>query len=307
MIRWKKRFSLIGVASLLIAPAVSAQPAKPSRAEILFREGREAKARNDMVTACAKFEESVSLTRAPGAILNLAVCEEQKSHLVSALKLWNEGIGALPARDERLAPSKERAAALMKSIPKLSIRVEPQTEAVQIEIDGESVPANEANSPRPVDPGRHKVSAKSGDRSGETSVTVTLGEQKEVTVTLRESAKKEGSSNKLRTAGFVVGGVGALGLVTFAVTAGIIQGYRGTLEKECDAQKQCTPAGIDAVSSGQTLTPINAAALIVGAVGVSAGVTLVLLGAPKSPAQPSAAIRASGMPGGFAASVVGTF
>jgi len=111
----------------------------------------------------------------------------------------------------------------------------------------------------------------------------------------------------MRTAGFVVGGVGVLGLVAFGVTAGMIQGYRGTLEKECNAQKQCSPAGLDAVSSGQTLTPINTAALIVGAIGVGAGVTLVLLGGPKSPTQPSAAIRASGTPGGFSASIFGTF
>lgn len=301
--------ALLGVTGLLFTPEVSAESAKPSRAEILFREGREAKSRGDEETACAKFEESAKLARAPGALMNLAECKEQKGQLLSADKLWREAIAALPAKDERLPISKERVAELAKKIPQVTIRIEPDaSDDVELEIDGAVVPSSKANSPQRVDPGEHTITAKSGDRSGETSVSVAIGEKKNVTLTLSGgSAKKPSSSSGLRTGGFVAGGVGVLGLVAFGVTAGLIQGHRGTIEEECNAQKQCTPAGLEAVSSGQTLTPINTAALIVGAVGLSAGVTLVLLGAPKSSAQPSAAIRATGTPGGFSASIVGTF
>lgn len=283
----------------------SAQPAKPSRAEVLFREGREAKSRGDMSTACAKFEESVSLSRAPGALINLADCEEAKQHLLGASKLWTEAISLLKEPDERLPVARKRAATLVTQIPRVVVHIEPNDPHVQLEVDGEPVASDKLTSPLLVDPGTHTIVAKLEERSGKTSVTVEAGERKEVTITIAGgSLAKPGT---LRTAGFVAGGVGVVGLIGFGVTAGLIQGHRGTIEKECNAQKQCSAAGLEAVSSGQTLTPINTAALIVGVVGVSAGVTLVLLGSRNSSEKPSTALYIGGAPGGISAALTGRF
>ncbi len=289
----------------LAAPTAQAESGKPSRAEVLFREGREAVGRNDMVTACAKFEASVGLARRPGPLLNLADCEERAGHLVSASKMWREVIQGLSTADDRLTAAKQREADLMKKLPMLSIRVTPLVEGTRIEIDGVAVPVGDLDTPQPVDPGNHKIIAKAGSWSGELEVSIAVGEKKEVRLTLEE--KKGSSGSGMRTVGFVAGGVGVLGIVGFGVTAGLIQGYRGTLEKECNADKLCTPVGLDAVASGKTVTPINTAALIVGVVGLSAGITLVLLGAPKATTKPTAALRMIGTPSGLSAGIVGTF
>ncbi len=300
----KLGIGLICAATLLVGTDAWAQPGKPSRAEILFREGRDAKSRGDKATACAKFEESVSLARAPGALMNLADCEEDKQHLLNASKLWAEAINALKEPDERLAPARKRASTLITKIPRVVVHVDPDDENVQLEVDGNPVPADKAGSPLLVDPGAHTIVAKSGERSGKTTVTIDAQERKDVTITLQGGSVQ---SSTLRTTGFVIGGVGVAGLIGFGVTAGLIQGYRGTIERECNAQKQCSDIGLEAVSSGQSLTPINTAALIVGAVGVSAGVTLVLLSSRKSPTPTSTAFHIGGAPNGFSASFSGTF
>ena len=294
------------LACLLAAGTASAQPAKPSQAEIVFREGREAVSRGDMATACAKFEESVKLSRAPGPLLNFADCEERSGRLLSARKVWREGMEQLPPGDERLAVAKRRAEQLEEKIPKLSIRISPATKDARIEVDGAPAEAEAL-----VDPGSHDIVVKAGEQTGKTSVSVAIGERKEVTVSLggEGNGKPVSKPNPaLRTAGLVVGGVGVLGLAAFGVTAGLIQGHRGTVAESCNAEKLCTPEGLAAVESGKTLTPLNTAALVVGAVGVTVGVTLFLLGSSSSSSsKPTAALRTIGGPGGFSTSIVGTF
>jgi hypothetical protein len=295
------------VAASFATPA-AAQPAKPLPAERIFREGREAVTRGDMETACAKFAESVALVRAPGPMLNLADCEERKGRLVSAARLWKEGIDLLEPRDARRAPAEERAIALDKRLPRITVRVTPPVDRAEIAIDGVALPPAEASAPQPIDPGDHEVSAKAGERSGRVKVSIAEGERKDVSVSLAPvtgpTAPAPATASPLRTAGFVAGGVGLLGLGAFGVTAALIQSERAVLKDECNAQKQCTPEGLQAVESGKVLTPINTAALIVGAVGVTAGITLILLSpSPKASTKPTVGLQA----GPSSASLVGTF
>jgi hypothetical protein len=292
-------------AAALAASPASGQPSKGKRAEAIFREGREAAAKGDMKTACAKFEESVSLARAPGPILNLADCEEKRGQLVSAAKRWAEGIELLGARDERMAFAKERAAALDKRLPRLRVSVEPGPASgsgaeIRVSIDGVEITAEEASKPLPVDPGEHAITAVAGEKTGRETIKIAEGESREVTLKLTEAKaplpapKEEGSP--LRTAGYVAGGIGIVGLAVFGVTGGLMASHHGVVSDHCNANRECDAEGLAAVDSGKALGPINTAALIVGIAGVAAGVTLILL-AP-SPSAPSAALRAGVAPGG---------
>ena len=114
----------------------------------------------------------------------------------------------------------------------------------------------------------------------------------------------EEPSTGLRTAGFIAGGVGFAGLVVFGVTAGLLADYNATVVKSCDANKTCNQAGFDAAEAGKTLGPVNAAGLVVGALGLGIGVTLLVLSpSPKS----STSLRVTTAPGVASASCVGTF
>src|SRR5262245_19238484 len=104
--------ALAGCLAVLAAGPAHAGDAEERRAETLFREGREALARGDNTTACAKFAESVRHTRRPGPLLNLAQCDEQRGDIVAALQRWSEGLALLPAGDERAAVARAHVDAL---------------------------------------------------------------------------------------------------------------------------------------------------------------------------------------------------
>ncbi|NUQ79389.1 MAG: hypothetical protein HUU21_38250 [Polyangiaceae bacterium] len=289
------------------------QPSEGTRAEMIFREGREAASKGDMEKACAKFEESVALARAPGPVLNLADCEERRGRLVLAARRWAEGLELLAPQDERVAFAKERAAALDKRLPRLRVSVElgPEVQsgaAISISIDGVEVPAEEASKARPIDPGEHEIVVTAGEKAGRAKLKIAEGERREVTVKVTGGempAAPEKASSPLRTAGFVAGGVGLAGLAVFGVTGGLMASHHAAVSDHCDANKRCDAEGLDAAESGKALVPINTAALIIGMTGVAAGVTLILLN--PSPAAPSAAFRAGAFPGGAWARVEGAF
>jgi hypothetical protein len=307
----------MAAAALAASPALG-QSSQAKRAESIFREGREAATKGDMKTACANFEESVSLARAPGPILNLADCEEQRGRLVSAAKRWAEGLELLEPGDERVAFAKKRAAALDKRLPRIRVSLDLGPEIkpgadIRVSIGGVEMPAEEANKPQPVDPGEIMIVAVAGQTTGGAKVRISEGERQEVTVKVGGEPNKmipelpvpDKPSSPMRTAGFVAGGVGVAGLVVFGVTGGLMASYHGVVSDRCTANKQCDAEGLKAVESGKSLTPINTAALIVGIAGVAAGVTLILLS--PSPSAPSVALRAGASPGGAWASVEAAF
>jgi hypothetical protein len=305
------------MAAVMLAgrPAFSQAGGKKKQAEAIFREGREAAAKGDMETACARFEESVNLARAPGPILNLADCEEKSGRLVSAAKRWAEGLELLEPGDERMAFAKDRAAALDKRLPRLRVSVDrgPElnsAEEIRVAIDGVEMPASEAKSPRPVDPGSHEIVASAGGKTAREAVKVGEGDRREVTLKLGytiegPSSQQGSSSSPVRTAGFVVAGVGVVGLVAFGVTGGLMASHHGVVSEHCDANKLCDAEGLDAAAAGRSLSPINTIAFLVGITGVTAGVTLILLS--PSPQAPAVAVRAGAAPGGAWARVEAAF
>jgi hypothetical protein len=306
----------VTAAAALATRTASGQPSQGKRAEIVFREGREAAAKGDMKTACAKFEESVSLARAAGPILNLADCEERGGRLVSAAKRWAEGLDLLEPGDERVAFAKKRAAALDKRLPRIKVTVDlgPENKSdveVLVAIDGVSRPASEMEGPQPIDPGEHEISATAGDKKGREKVTIAEGERREVTV--KVGGEPEGPtkpvartpSSPMRTAGLVGVGVGVAGLVVFGVTGGLMASYHGVVSDHCNADRFCDPEGLDAAESGRALGPINTVGLIVGITGVAAGTALILLS--PSPGAPAVALRAGAGPGGAWARVEAAF
>lgn len=86
-------------------------------AETLFREGRAAADEGNYLVACPKFEESYKLDPAPGTLLNLADCEENRGQLVKAWQHFRQLHDRLPATDERKSVAATRARALEQRLP----------------------------------------------------------------------------------------------------------------------------------------------------------------------------------------------
>lgn len=79
-------------------------------------------------------------------------------------------------------------------------------------------------------------------------------------------------------------GVGALSLAAGAATGAMSLSQAGKLEKKCASDGRCPPSAQDSIDQARLLGNISTATFIVGGVAASAGVVLLILGKPKTPA-----------------------
>jgi hypothetical protein len=292
------------VGAVLCASAgAGAQSRDPAAAEALFREGRAAVVKSDWETACPKFRESQRLDPAAGTLLNLADCEERRGKLATAWQLFRQlGEGLAPG-DDRLPVARQRAAALERRLPHLTVRY-AGTPPPGTKIRRGDVELGDASfgSALPVDPGTYTVTASAPGYATTTSVvTVAEGASSVVEVQLGAPsaggeipAKVPASTN--RTAGWVIAGVGAAGLATGVIAGILTLSRKGTVDENCNADtKKCNQAGLDAAESGKTLGKITTVGLVLGAIGVGVGGYLLLSGSPESPRT---AVSAWAGPGG---------
>jgi hypothetical protein len=82
--------------------------------------------------------------------------------------------------------------------------------------------------------------------------------------------------------GYVGLGLGAAGIVTFAITGGLALAKKSTLQSECH-NRQCGPEHYGDVDGYDRLKTISTIGLISGAVLLSAGAVLLLTGGDSSP------------------------
>jgi len=287
-----------------VAAPVRAEDADERRAAALFREGRALVDKGDDAAGCARFVDSLAIVQRAGPMVNLAQCEERRGDLVGALKHWRAGITLLPPGDERVAPAREREVSLDKRVPTLGLTLDPTVpREAHITIDGAAVPFEVAGSPRPLNPGQHTVAVSATGRASFTTlVTLTEGQRSQVVVSLASMPvpQAEGSGG-LRTAGFVVGGVGVAMLVVGAVTGGLAIGKKSEVDRNCVGG--CNDAARDASRAGKTLATLSTVTFIAGGVAAAGGVLMIVLGKPRAPITAAA----SPLPGGAALHLGGTF
>ena len=286
---------------LALAAPVSAQTApRPAQtrdaatAEALFRQGRLALDSGQYQDACPRFAESQRLDPAAGTLMNLATCEEKLGKLASAWQHWREAIDALPGGDDRIPFAQSRVSELEKKLPRLTVIVDgPIEKSSRVLRDETEIGVAAQGVPLPVDPGEHLVLLRTPGRfDGLAKISVAEGESKQIAVKMgavdpvaaakiAEQEARGGSSQ--RTAGWVVGGVGAAGLVTAGVSGLVLISKRNTVQNECDANKSCSADGLDAASAGKTLKAVNTIAWVVAGAGLGIGAYLVLSSSRSKP------------------------
>ena len=292
MLRFDPRSLLVGVAiaagASLLGRSAQAQPSPLTRGEKLFREGRDAMAARDFVTACGKFDESYALEHVVTSLLNEADCEEKRGRIATSLRLWKEG--SAKADDDAVKKlCAEHIAALEPRVPRLDVHIgQVGLAGVTLTVDGAPFVAG---TPMPIDPGVHDVGATAPGRPAETQhVRIDEASTKTITVLAtvtateppvvgpRAKPEESSSGSGVRTAGFVTGGVGLAGLVLFGATGiAVLTNHDDCPHYECPSSKR--PTGLLAA---------NAAGLVVGVVGVVVGTTLIIVGGSKKEAPKAA-------------------
>jgi hypothetical protein len=298
-------------ATALAAPAIHAQTLdeRRARADALFNEGQQLLSANQIPAACAKLEESQRQDPKLGRLLNVAYCHERQGRIATAWAEYNQAAAvALQGRQtERETFARNRAAELAAKLSFIRLDMQQGAEIATILVDGRPVPRDQWAIPFPIDPGSHNLSFEAPAHKTQTqTVTVEDAQTVRVIVTPLEPAPADATpapapppaamlaptptptvapepapeasppaSHTLRTIGWVVGGVGIVGIGVGTGFALHSLSQKSDADKECPG-KLCTPKGTSLVSDATTSANIATAGFAVGLVGLAAGAWMVI-------------------------------
>ena len=302
-----------GLLAVLLATApLAAQEvddATRAAARTMGNEGLDAYEAGRYEEAYEKLDRAYQVVHAPTLCLWSARALEKLGRLVAAAERYREVFhlhfehGDEAIFEKAKADAASELAALEPRIPTVRVDVEGAVrEDVSVSIDGVDVPTALLGAPRPVDPGAHRVEARSNGETARAEVTLREGESKPVTLRLSgapvppveggappEPERDAGSSGAAqRLAGYVALGVGGVGFALGGVTGGMVLAQNSTLEEDCP-DHECSPDfrdDVDQINARRTLSTIG---FVIGGVAAAAGITL-LATAPKRRSEPGAAL-----------------
>ena len=308
----RKIVCVLGVTSACLALAPGRAMAEPgatekATAEALFQQGAELMAEKQFAAACEKFAGSQQLDPALGTLLRQADCNDRIGKTASAWAMFKEASSMARSRNEpdRQRIADERGGDLEKRLSRLEVKVDAKNlpSGFEVKLNGVSIPRATWDAALPVDPGRQKLEASAPGRITWTgsvevpegpatrSIEVPALAVKPVDASATAVGSTSGPSvrdssnpgSAQRTVGFVLGGLGVVGL-----GLGGYFGYRAYGQNQdslelcrSDDANACTAEGKslrdDARGSatGSTIAVAAGAGLLVG------GLVLVLT-APHS-------------------------
>jgi len=310
------RWASLGLAlvALLGAPrGAQAQAPDAERAAKLFKEGLSALTRGRVAEACPKFRASYELDPGPGTLFNLAECEERDGHPGAALEAIEELLRTIPAKHPKRGALEKRRNALEPQAGRLVLKLAPDAPS-DTRVTRDGVLVARVGTAIAADVGKHAIVATSGDATRSFEVNVEKGAVAEVEVSPREATaiKPEGekpapsdgpraaptvpvaaappASSGVRTAGFVVGGVGVVGVGVGLVFGALVISKDAAVKDECKDETPCSSlAAKDAAAQGRTFSTVSTIAVGVGIAAVVAGTVMVIVGAPKQAASAGSA------------------
>lgn len=308
--------NLLFVAALGLASTTArAQSDDSAVAQSLFDQAKELMANGHTAEACPKLAESQRLEPRSGTLINLASCYEQTGRLASAWSKYIEAATAAKAagNPERETVARERAAALQPRLSKLVITVTPSLKGLSgLEITRDGIVVGEPTwgVALPSDSGEHQIVAKAPGYEPFQSKVNVVGEAQTATVTVpalvplppapaaphgapqdavgpvapAEARPSQGLGGA-RVAAIVAGGVGVVGVGLGTAFGLMSKSQHDEAAKYCDGSACTDQRGVTAGNAAQRDGNISTVAMIVGGVGLAAGITLWVTAPAKSSAQ----------------------
>lgn len=310
---------------VVLTGAGSAFAGDAALAESLFRQGRDRMDKGDYAAACPMLAESFAQEETTGTLLALALCQEQAGQTASAWATFAAVVtrAKREGQAEREQAARDHLRELDAKLSRLTIKVDGATANVPglvVKRDGLSVGRGAWGAALPVDPGEHVVEAVApGKLAWKGPVTIGRAADSQIVMVPvladepaaavaptaspttaaalapdRDSVPPAKSSG-LRTAGFVVGGAGIVGLAV----GGYYALRASSLYKEskgdglCKVNNDCTAAGLAKRDSSIKASNFATVGVIAGGVLMAAGVTLFFVGGPKDTRADSARVEAA--------------
>ncbi len=294
---------LLGVAlaaSLCFAAATaSAEPsaAEKETARKLVKSGRAKRQAGDAKAALEDFKAAHAIMGVPTTGLELGRAQLELGLLVEARDTLLEVARSVPApRESPLfaksrGEAKELAKEIEPKIPQLTLELANAPEGVRVLVDDAEVPSAALSAPLFLNPGKHVIVARAGEREKRAEVSVERGQSRTLTLDLSglaASPKKKASPSTAQKpsgstwvyAGFGVAGAGALvGSVT-----GLMALSKSSSVKEQCVDGRCPPPAHDDLDSARRFGTVSTLAFVVAGVGAGVGVyALLASGEDSSP------------------------
>lgn len=292
-------------------------------AERLYNDGRRAAEAKDWDRACQLFQESQNREPAPGTLLNLADCEENRGKLLAAAAQFHMASRLFQPGDARIQYATERAAQVQQRVARLRIVLRGEG---SVECDGAPVDQASLDTFVPMDPGEHVLVVRSAGRA-DTRSTILLGEGEAREVELSstpeapagttmpvsaspsapsapppprvEVAPPAGRDEPSRLPAYAAFGIGAVGLGAGIATGLLALGAAGEVVDHCPNRQCATPAKMsaanDAAARARGMSLASTIGFGVGLGGAAAGVLLLLLPSKGPALAPAVGAGSVGM------------
>jgi hypothetical protein len=138
-------------------------------ADELFQQGKALMKQGSIHEGCQKLAESLALKHRGGTLLNLAVCRDQEGRYTTALRLYEQALGAAVSdgREDRALLARTGIEEVRKKLSWLTVKPPPGSAPTGLTIhrDGVEVPREAWGKPEPVDAGEHTVTASAPGRA----------------------------------------------------------------------------------------------------------------------------------------------
>ncbi len=146
-----------------LAPSAALAASPASQAAARDAQGRKMMAAHDYTAACAKFEESQSISPSVAASLDLGACYEKSGKLASAWNAYKSAAAAAAAGHQKAhAQAARKAMSRVESkMSRITINVADSARAsgLEVRMDGNAVDASDWGNALPKDGGSHDVEA----------------------------------------------------------------------------------------------------------------------------------------------------
>lgn len=304
----------VAVAALSVAPTARADA--ESDAKDLFQRARDMRTKNDCAGAVPLFRKAYKVyPNGLGSLRNVAECEETLGHYASARRAWLDIKRALVtiAPDAKYdgwdKEAQDAAARLQPKVATVYVDVivkSPQGEGpanektgVEVFVNGENLGTNLVGTPLERDPGNYRIRVQAQYATPvEQEVALVAGDNKHVTLRLVQTPPESppelvDTGKGKRTAGYVLLGVGGAALVGGVVTLLLRQGAISEVDDKCSSHTNCDPSLQDTVDRGQLMSTLTSILIPVGAVGIGAGIGLVIWGNNSKELAPAGAAPAT--------------
>jgi hypothetical protein len=299
------------VLALCLLTPLTSHANDPALAEALFQEAKQLATAGKFAEACPKFEASYRADKTLGTLLNLADCHEQIGKVATAWAEWNEAIElAKRTGDDRVPYATDRRDKLTARLPKLEVRVKSPVAGLAVFRGDTRIPVGAYNTPIPVDPGKHEITVQRDDAVlDRRSVETSEGQSATVELDLAAidaahpapktppggtgggsgtdpGADRPMETSSQKTIGFIIAGVGVVGLAT----AGVLELVAISNKNQADepdqcVNKYCSPQGLDSADRAKNFAEIGQWVAVGGLVVTAVGVTLILTAPSPQPAK----------------------